>query len=187
MYLAIPLEYPEKTHSPASSRRNNQTGELEPPGLLDSHTALHYFQWGRRHPGRRTGGHTPGKDLLVAAVDFVPSGRHRMVIGGNEEVEGPLGCRLGCCFPPHPSFNCISKCPKKKCYGAKWVLGTSSLLWVCNPLVRLQTTTHFTSYLTLRSLVVSCFRWDLWPSVVNTYLISNYWSRNRRVVNSTFE
>lgn len=59
-----------------------------------------------------------GKDLPVAAVDFVSSGRRRMVNGRNEEVGGPWGCCLGCRFPPCPSFNCISKCPKQ-CYGAK--------------------------------------------------------------------
>lgn len=50
----------------------------------------------------------PGQDLSTATLDFVTPGRHRVVGGENKDVEGLLGCCLGCFCPQGLSFNCIS-------------------------------------------------------------------------------
>lgn len=46
--------------------------------------------------GKETRGLSPGEDLPVAAIDFLPPGGHRVIEGRSEEGEGPLGCCLGC-------------------------------------------------------------------------------------------
>lgn len=110
----------------------------------------------------------PGQDLSTATLDFVPPGRHRVVGGRNKGMGKPLGCCLGCFCPQSLSFNCISSEQKSRLCVPRYSrafapgYGRVTLAFTEERPCREITNPYFDSYLTLGSLVVSCFRCPAW-------------------------